>query len=527
VGQGENQGMMANLFTLIALLGCLTPVFSEASPRPYSLGVVLVVDQFRADYLMRFEEKFLPAKANGYKAIMQKGAYFPLADHGLFQDMTGPGHAAILSGAYPYRHHISINWFFDRETKKDTYCVQDDRVKIIGSDGVVSSAKYGASPRNFNATTVGDELKNIDRPSRVVSVAIKDRAAILLGGKRADDVFWFDEKTCQWVTSDFYKSSLPEFVKKQNAMIKPLIKEKFSWGPYQNIHYCTKDSIRTPWAIGETFKLALATVDEMKLGKGKDTDLLLISLSSHDYLGHQIGPNDQHMESMTLEEDKLIADFLNKLAKKLPKGLDDVFVVLTGDHGTPPHPKHLPIERLPSENIPEDLVPKIIEDALNTDFGKPKEGKWLLAFTEFQAYFNPMALEGAKVTMSQVVEAARKRLIKEHYIDEVWSRDEIMRERKVPAGEYGVVLDRTLSFRSGDMLIQLKPFFYSDSYPLTHMTMYSYDRYVPLAFWGKTFKPGTYRQIVNIVDIAPTLSSVLGVLPPAQSEGRVLNEILR
>ena len=121
----------------------------------------------------------------------------------------------------------------------------------------------------------------------------------------------------------------------------------------------------------------------------------------------------------------------------------------------------------------------------------------------------------------------RKRLLKERFFDEVWSRDEIMLERKIPAGEYGLVADRTLSFRSGDMIMVLKPYFFSDSYPLTHMTLYSYDRFVPLIFWGKTFKQGTYRQIAHIVDIAPTLASTLGVIPPSQSEGRIMNEILR
>ncbi len=518
---------MANFLSLFALLAVLYPFTAQSAQKNYALGVVLVVDQFRADYPMRFGDQFLPVKANGYRAILEKGAYFPLADHGLFQNMTGPGHAAILSGTYPYRHHISTNWYFDRESGKDRYCVQDDQAKIIGSEGVVAGVKYGVSPRAFNATTVGDELKNVDRSSKVVGIALKDRAAILMAGKRADDVYWFEEKTCQWVTSNFYGKPLPEFVNKQNALLRPMVKEKMSWGPYRDIHYCTKDSLRTPWAIGETFKLALSAVDDLKLGKGKDTDLLMISLSSHDYLGHFIGPNDQHMESITLEEDKLIADFLTKLAKRLPKGMEDVFVVLTGDHGIPPNPKHIPIDRLPAENLPEDLVPKIIEDALTREYGSPTGGKWLLSFAEFQGYFNPQALTSAGITVQQAVETCRKTLIKEHYIVDVWARDSIMRDRKVPPGEYGLVLDRTLSHRSGDLLIQLKPFFFSDSYPLTHMTMYSYDRYVPLAFWGKTFKPGVYRQIVNVVDVAPTLSSVLGVLPPSQSEGRVLNEILR
>ena len=519
-------GMKNYLSLVIAILPCFLSAEAWSAPKNYSLGVVLVVDQFRADYLMRFEEKFLPPSANGFRNIM-KGAYFPLADHGLLQNMTGPGHAGILTGSYPYRNQISINWWFDRKKDSAQYCVQDDDSKIIGSNGVVSTAPFGISPKNLNATTVGDELKNIDRPSRVVSIALKDRAAVLMGGKRADDVFWFDDKSCQWVTSEYYMSSLPEFVKKQNSRITPMKNSTFSWGPYQNMKYCSKESTRTPWIPEETFKLALAAVDDLKLGRGKDTDLLLMSLSSHDYLGHNVGPNDENMEKMTLAEDRLIADFFTQLSKKLPNGLKDVFVVLTGDHGAPPSPKSLPQAKIPSENIPEEETPKLIEETMTKEFGKPKGGKWIKAMIEFQVYFNHEALDDAKVSVSKAVAVCRKRLLQERYLDQVWSLDEILQERKIPAGEYGVVADRTLSFRSGDMILVLKPFFYSDSYPLTHMTMYSYDRFVPLVFWGKTFKPGIYRQVAHIVDIAPTLSSTLGVMPPSQSEGRILNEILR
>jgi predicted AlkP superfamily pyrophosphatase or phosphodiesterase len=502
--------------------------FAEArEPSGYRLGVVLVVDQFRADYLMRFRQRFLApgGDSKGYRFLTEKGAYFPLADHGLLADMTGPGHAAILSGTYPYRHGIPTNVWFDREKKREVYCVEDEGAHGIGSDGVIKEKRYGVSPRGFNASTVGDELKNVDRASRVVSVSLKDRAAILMGGKRTDFTLWFDDKRCQWMSSDFYLSKLPDFALKENERLKSEKGKKFDFADQKNIEVCSKESLRSPWGIEETFNFALAATEELGLGKGKDTDLLLVSLSSHDFLGHQLGPNHPNMEEMTIREDRLISDFLNRLSKKVPGGMKDVFVVLTGDHGIPPN--HLPQERVQSENLPGDEITKHVEKALTQAFGKPAGGKWVDAEIELQIYLNAESLKSAKITPSQAVLPVREALLKERFADQVWVRDEIVYDRKVPAGTYGVVADRTLTRRSGDLIVVLRPYYYSDPYPITHMTFYSYDRYVPLVFYGKTFKSGTYRQIVNVVDIAPTLSSVLNVIPPSQSEGRVLTEALR
>ena len=167
--------------------------------------------------------------------------------------------------------------------------------------------------------------------------------------------------------------------------------------------------------------------------------------------------------------------------------MKDVFVVLTGDHGMPP--TNLPKDRMTSENIKEDLYPKLVEEELRKNYGSPRGGDWVQSVAEFQIYLNPVALADAKISAAQAISRIRPRLLKEFYVDSVWSKDEILYDRKVPAGELGSILDRTLSFRSGDLITVLKPFFYSDSYRFTHMTHYSYDRYVPLLFWGKTFNP--------------------------------------
>jgi predicted AlkP superfamily pyrophosphatase or phosphodiesterase len=510
--------MKLNLGVVLLILLLSFP----AHAKDYKLGIVIVVDQFRADYLMRFKDKFGP---HGYRMLMEGGAYFPLADHGLLQNMTGPGHAGILTGSYPYRNGISANFWYDRETKKRVYCMEDLNTRLIGSNGPIAN-EPGVSPRNLNASTLGDELKNVDRPSRVVSIAMKDRAAILLGGRRTNATLWIEPHTCQWSTSDFFAKEIPAFAKTANQHLQSIKGKPYTWST-NHTEYCAHDAFRTPWVIQETFDLALAAMDEYKLGQGKDTDLLLMSLSSPDYLGHQVGPNDPLMEQMVMEEDKKISELFTAVAKKLPNGMKDVFVVLTGDHGMPPSPKFMEEGKLAVKNIPEATIVQLVEDTLTHEYGKPSGGKWVEHSVELQIYLNQKAVKDAKTNVSKIAEVLRARMLNEPYLDGVWARDDILYERKVPALDLGKIMDRTLSTHSGDILFLLKPYFYSDAVSLTHMTHYSYDRYVPLIFWGREFKTGVYRQIVNVVDIAPTLSSVLHVLPPSQSEGRVITEILR
>jgi hypothetical protein len=211
--------MLVLIFSDVSFAGVLP--LAQYRKRP-KLVLVLVIDQFRADYLTRFESRFLPAEkggtVGGFQYLMSKGAYFPFGQYDLLQNMTGPGHATILTGAYPYLSGISLNYWFDSTKNEKVYCAQDDGSKTI--EVVPPSANVGTSPKNLLGTTVGDELKNAGFPSRVFSVALKDRAAIFMGGHRADAAFWFDSGLYQWASSQFYfpKGKLPDWIKHSNLL---------------------------------------------------------------------------------------------------------------------------------------------------------------------------------------------------------------------------------------------------------------------------------------------------------------------
>ncbi|MGZ3687882.1 MAG: alkaline phosphatase family protein, partial [Bdellovibrionota bacterium] len=326
------------------------------TPRP-KLIFMIVIDQFRADYLTRFEKRFLPPRSQGgdvggFRYLMTQGAYYPFAQYDLLQSMTCPGHATVLTGAYPYQAGIPANDWFDPETLQRVYCAEDPTQATVGAE--TTDPHLGTSPKNLIADTVGDELKNAGIPSRVVTVALKDRAAIMMGGHRADLALWMDPGSHHWVSSKFYlpDGKLPGWVVHLNETLDQHKGEAITWdypGPGSGLStekyfphkadFGTRESMAMPLGVDLTETAAERAFEAFKLGQGAGTDLFAVSFSSHDYVGHQFGPNSREMEEMTVAEDFAISQLLNMVREKVPGGLKNTVVILTGDHGIPPIPE--------------------------------------------------------------------------------------------------------------------------------------------------------------------------------------------
>lgn len=512
------------------------------------LVVVLVVDQFRADYLTRFEKRFLPAgqgeKVGGYRYLMQKGAYFPFAQYDVLQCMTGPGHAMILSGTYPYQMGIPLNTWFDRASEQPRYCVEDSSQEVVGPMENFKAGK-GLSPKNFRAETVGDLLKNSGYSSRVVSVALKDRAAILLGGHRADLALWLDSQSFSWVSSRYYLSNgkLPAWVEELDRELSQRRGKLYSWkssGQHTGLtlgvpfkHETTigsRESLSLPLGLELTAQAAKKAIDQFKLGRGASTDLLALSFSSHDYLGHLYGPNTLEMEEMTVAEDREISSLLNFIRKRMPGGLKDVLFVLTADHGIPPSPSWLKSQRMDAGKIDAEEVIERLENRLTQRFGKPNGGKWIAYQSDLNFYFSQKAIAGLPEELrdrrSSVFEdEAKAELAKTEGGAFVFGRGDFERRTLPPGMFFRNILKTYIPERSGDLVLIPKPFYMVDDDPVSHMTNYSYDRTVPLIFAGERVKAGVYSTAADVVDLAPTLAFILGMMGPAGAEGRVLNEI--
>ncbi len=514
-----------------------------SSPR---LIVLLVVDQFRADYLLRYREHFLPArsldgKPGGFRYLMEQGAYYPFARHDVMQAMTGPGHATLASGAYPYRSGIPLNKWYDAENRSPMYAVGDERFSLVGTTG--EGPNVGTGPLNLLGSTIGDELKNAGGKSRVVSISIKDRAAILMGGTRADAAIWFDKKTFHWVSSRLYcpEGALPSWVARQNADLDKHRGETHHWSnesvlcEYSDDGTASfsktyksngKEALFGPAGNELTQKAALEALKSYELGNREATDLLAVSFSVHDYLGHDIGPNRCEMEALTFHLDVMLSELFTEIDRSVPGGLDNVLVVLTGDHGVAPTPKYLKSKGFEAAVLDEKKLQQDAENSLQTLHGIPENGEWIVYSKDFNFFLNKEATISKGISIEDLENDLKRILLRNKNVLFAFSASDVLKNRLPSLMWERQIRHSYFPGRSGDVVAIPKPYVIDEAYETTHITGYTYDATVPLMFAGQGIRPGVYSTPAEAVDIAPTIAFLTRVLPPTLNEGRVLSEIL-
>lgn len=497
---------------------------SEATPRlstlrlptPPKLLLVLVYDQMRADQLIRHQDVMLPARSGkdrigGFKYLMENSAYFPWASYETLQDMTCPGHATILTGSYPYTNGIPLNDFWDIKTNKSVYCVDDE--------------EFGLSPRRLKGSTVGDQLKLTHPESKVIALSIKDRSGIMLGGKSADLALWLNEKN-SWETSRYYTKNaelpawLMELNKKTSAMNDTEVK-------FLN-HKTKVGSIVShgfPFAGQMTTDLAKNVLNEYKLGQHKYTDALIVSFSSNDVIGHHFGPDSNEIREITKTQDQQLSDLLNEIQQKVPGGLSQVLIALTADHGASPLAEYAQSAKIDSQRIDQEVVRSRLNQKLSDEFGALKM-PYISSHRSFNFYFSSEAQAHKK--FPEFLKRASELLRKEPGVALTFTLTEYQ-QQAWPRGLTGEQLKKSyVEQANGHLILIPEPFWYEVSkMPSTHVSGYAYDRTVPLIISGAHLKPGVYMEPTNVTDLAPTLSYLLGVLPPALNEGRVLHRALR
>jgi hypothetical protein len=509
--QSRTHRALAAFLLLCVALAALSA--APVAPHP-KLILALVVDQFRYDYLTRFRSEY----HSGFDRLLTQGAVFTNARFEHFPTVTAIGHSTFMSGATPSLSGIIGNDWYDREAGKVVTSVSDSSEKLLGGPG------EGASPRRLLVSTLGDELKIVHPESKVIGISLKDRSAILPAGHMANGAYWFDAHSGNFVSSSFYFQDLPGWVRDLNGG-RPA--DHFKGANWLN-HSLPDDASKLYAAIEaspfgndllETF--AERAIQAEQLGQRNSTDLLAVSFSANDYVGHQLGPDSPEVHEMSVRTDRQIGKLFQFLDSTV--GMSNVLVVMTADHGVAPVPEVSAARKMPGGRMPAGIVQKTVLAALTEKYG---EGKWLLGPAEFSLYLNQELIRQKKLDPAEVGRAAAEAARQIPHVFRVYTREllnsgvamEDQVARRVMNGFYGP--------RSADVYILLEPYWMFSAQGTTHGTTFSYDAHVPLIFMGPGIRPGRFNQEAAINDVAPTLATYLNIETPSGSTGRCLAEIL-
>lgn len=511
------------------------------------LVVGIVIDQMRWDYLYRYNNRY---SKNGFNRLITKGHSFENTLIPYVPTYTAPGHTCIYTGGVPATNGIIGNNWFDKTTQKNLYCTEDNTVKGIGND----DEEGKMSPRNMWATTIGDELRlGTNFESKVIGIALKDRGAILPAGHSANAAYWYDDKTGKWITSDYYMNKLPDWVNEFNN--KDLVSNymKTDWTtlyPISTYTQSTKDDMPyedafpllksntfpyrlstitkgkysafklTPSAATFTFNFAKNAITNEKLGAGKNTDFLAVSISSTDYMGHTFGPNSVEAEDTYLRLDKDIADFLQYLDITL--GKDNYLVFLSADHGVAHIPSFLQEQKLPNGVLNQRDLRTEINKAVEDSFGL----KSIISnMQNHQLYIDFEKLNASNE--KNVLKLIMKKLRSKPYITHVFETANVGAEG-IAEPMKTMLINGYNPSRSGDIQFTIKPgYFDGAAKGTTHGLWNPYDAHIPLLFYGWHIKPGSTNRETYMTDIAPTLAALLHIQMPSGSVGKVLTELIK
>ena len=498
------------------LLAFLLATVAVAAPVKPKLVLAIAVDQFRYDYLTRFRAEYNA----GFDRLLKKGAVFTNARYEQFPTVTAIGHSTMMTGATPSISGIVGNDWYDREAGKNVTSVSDDSVKILGGRG-----EGGASPHRLLVSTVGDEMKMADQSqSRVIGISLKDRSAILPAGHMADGAYWFDNKTGGFVSSTYYFADLPAWVKDFNAG-KPADRyrgaewfgRKFPTEAGEKLYAAMPAS---PFGNELIESFAERAIQAAQLGRRNVCDLLAVSFSSNDYVGHELGPDAPEIRDISIRTDRVLGKLFQFVDAQV--GMQNVLVVFTADHGVAPLPELNAQRKMPGGRMPAGIVRETVQKALTQKYG---EGKWITSPSEHSLYLNRDLIRDKKLDEAEVNRTAAQAALGIPHVFRVYTREQLMNGSALEDQVGRRVMNGFYVRRGADVYIMLEPYWMFAPHGTTHGTTFSYDAHVPVIFMGPGIKAGNFYEAIAVNDIAPTLATILSIEIPSGSVGRVLSEI--
>lgn len=508
---------VSNKFVLALLLATgIAAAQAPIAPRKPKLVLAIVVDQFRYDFLTRFRGEY----SGGLLRMLTRGAVFANANYEQAPTVTAIGHSILMSGAMPSVSGIIGNDWFEPASGKRITSVEDASVKLLGG-----SSEGGASPRRFLVDTIGDELKMASGgKSRVIGISLKDRSAILPAGHMADGAFWIEAKTGNVVSSSYYFPDLPAWTRDLNAS-KPA--DKYSgttWLDHTLLklgdagYYASLPP--TPFSNELIELIAERAIAADKLGQRQVTDLLTISFSGNDYVGHEYGPDSPEVRYAAVQTDKVMSKLFSYLETTV--GMQNVLVVLTADHGVAPLPELSVQRRMGGGRMPVRTVADAVQAKLDERFGK---AKWILSVAEWLS-FDRELIRQKKLDPAEVERVAAEAALAVPHVARVYTRSDLLAGKTPGDAISRRVLNGFHPLRSPDLMVILEPYWVYAVKGATHGSPYNYDSHVPIIFMGPGVKAGKYNKPAAPNDIAPTVATMLELEIPSGSSGRILEEML-
>jgi predicted AlkP superfamily pyrophosphatase or phosphodiesterase len=547
--KGSVYGGLAVIF-LLGFPGIVTGQAQQpAQFRQPKLVLMIVIDQLRGDMPWRYRDRLGPS---GFRYLMENGTVFTNAHYCHATTSTAPGHATLSTGGNPPQHGIAGNDWYDAATRQSVNNTQDSRYPIIGTP---PGTMEGRSPHKLKSSTFGDELVlSSAGSSRVFSVSIKDRSAVLLAG-RLGKAWWYSKTSGQFVTSTFYSEIYPDWVQKWNSsghadqyrtaswdlllapdtyVFKNLddrLFEKDMNGLGRTFPHSLQDSDQenfystlryTPMGDQLTLSFVKALVLAEKVGQKGTTDVLAVSFSASDYIGHKFGPNSLEAEDNLLRVDRTLQELLAFVDQQL--GLKNILIVLTSDHGVSPAPEHMAALGFDAGWLDETRFKQQANLALQKIFNTDRN--LVLEILTPNLYLDLDAIESLGNDVGRVERELAAVIMATPGFSLALAKSDIMTGRIPDTPQARQVACGFESERSGNIFVVPDPFWYLSPPPhgdaTTHGSPYNYDNHVPIMIAGPGIGAGTVDSPVAPHDVASTISNYLGVAPPSGSIGTPL-----
>lgn len=540
-------GAMA-ILALCGLAGCDTP--REHADRP-KLVLLIVVDQLRGDFLDRYGERLEPG---GLRRLVESGVHYREAHfrHGV--TATAPSHTTIVTGAPPAVHGLVGNNWVDPETGQSVYCVQDERHRLLGE---ATHVRDGVSPALMEAETIGDVLAQVTGgESRVFGVSLKDRGAILLAG-RAGKAFWYSRRTGRFVTSDYYYREPPGWLEAFNTDDPAGAYRQSAWTLSRDAaDYRFMDRDDQPWerdyrGLGRVFphelartsdfysalrftpfadQLTLAAVAALMeaeaIGQRSSPDLLAVSLSATDYVGHAFGPDSLEAEDNMFRLDRLVAELLVLAERQAGPGR--TLVILTSDHGIPSAPEYLtqqgePVDRIDTPGMIARLNRQLRRE-MSLDFDP------ILRFYNPSLFLDLPRLVGAGIDTERLARRVAALAAAEPGVESAYAAGDL----QGGPGDGSLVRELARASiradRAGQVYLVQTPGWHLHALPQVHAAMHSsphpYDTHVPIVVMGPGIAPQSVSRPVGVESLAASLAAYLDLPAPAQASDELLPEMI-